>query len=297
MPGRSGPLMDVSVRVIGPMAERCQNLVDDMNLKELSLSSRKRALKAKDKLARETSARMLVANLYQHWKADPKGTIGVMLTKNWYSHRRQEIGPDITYGGVKGFLDYLCGRHLIEIVSKGRKHPNAKQGIPTQVRAKQGLIDYLDQGDVSPSDISRTYPSIILKASRAEGKKPLRLERNEVTQELEAGVNQINKLLLNRWADLEIPDADMAKLREEGINLPSRLYTHRTVYRVFNNGSFDQGRRFYGGWWQQIPSGPTAWRKAARSENDDHGLTPNMTRAPIGALVISTRTGWFCCRH
>ena len=52
-----------------------------------------------------------------------------------------------------------------------------------------------------------------------------------------------------------IPDADMAKLREEGINLPSRLYTHRTVYRVFNNGSFDQGGRFYGGWWQQIPSG------------------------------------------
>jgi len=30
---------------------------------------------------------------------------------------------------------------------------------------------------------------------------------------------------------------------------------HRTVYRVFNNGSFDQGGRLYGGWWQQIPSG------------------------------------------
>ena len=32
------------------------------------------------------------------------------------------------------------------------------------------------------------------------------------------------------------------------------MYTHRTVYRVFNNGSFEEGGRFYGGWWQQIPS-------------------------------------------
>ena len=56
-----------------------------------------------------------MANLYQHWKADPKGTVGIMLTKNWYSHRREEIGPNITYGGVKGFLDYLCGRLLIEV--------------------------------------------------------------------------------------------------------------------------------------------------------------------------------------
>jgi hypothetical protein len=236
------------------MAERCQGFVDDMNSQEMNTGTRTRALKEKDKLAREASARMLMANLYQQWKVDPKSTVGVMRTKNWYSGRREEIGPNITCRGVTSFLDYLSGRHLFEIVSEGRKHPDAREGIPTQVRAKQGLIDYLEQGDVSSFDLSRTYPPIILKASRAEGKKPLRLERNEVTEKLEAGVNRINALLLKRSADLQIPDADMAKLREEGINLPSRLYTHRTVYRVFNNGSFDQGGRFYGGWWQQIPS-------------------------------------------
>lgn len=67
-------------------------------------------------------------------------------------------------------------------------------------------------------------------------------------------VHKINELLLGRWADLELPDAEMNALKNEGINLPSRLYTHRTVYRVFNNGSFEEGGRFYGGWWQQIPS-------------------------------------------
>jgi hypothetical protein len=73
--------MDTNLSVTGLMAERCQSFVDDMIWRETNLGDRKRALKAKDKLARETSARMLVANLYQHWKADPKGTVGIMLTK------------------------------------------------------------------------------------------------------------------------------------------------------------------------------------------------------------------------
>jgi hypothetical protein len=31
-------------------------------------------------------------------------------------------------------------------------------------------------------------------------------------------------------------------------------FGNRQLYRVFNNSSFDEGGRFYGGWWQQIPS-------------------------------------------
>lgn len=30
--------------------------------------------------------------------------------------------------------------------------------------------------------------------------------------------------------------------------------TRNRIYRVFNNQSFDEGGRFYGGWWQRVPS-------------------------------------------
>ena len=74
-----------------------------MNFKELSLSDRKRALKAKDKLARETSARMLVANLYQRWKADPKVTIGIMCARGQEGDlRKHPIYPPLSIKGVKG---------------------------------------------------------------------------------------------------------------------------------------------------------------------------------------------------
>jgi hypothetical protein len=83
---------------------------------------------------------MLVANAYQRWKADPKGIVGIVLTKNWHSLHREKIEPNNTYIGITNFLDYLCGRHLIEIVSKGRKYPNSKQGIPTHNIARRGVV-------------------------------------------------------------------------------------------------------------------------------------------------------------
>ena len=169
------PLLEPNLAIIGPIADRCQSFVDQMIWRESELGNRKRSLKEQDKLSRYRSANMLLANLYQQWKADPKGTIGVMLTKHWYSDRRAEIGPHITHAGVTRFLDFLSNQHLIEIVSKGRKHPDAKQGLPTQVPARRRLIDYPDQGDVSTSDVINNHPPIILKSSRVDGRKEANL--------------------------------------------------------------------------------------------------------------------------
>lgn len=77
----------------------------------------------------------------------------------------------------------------------------------------------------------------------------------------------INDYLEDHWIDLCIPDDELLQaltnrsLDEDG--LPGQrtnnrshfnLATQRTLYRVFNYGSFEHGGRFYGGWWQQIKS-------------------------------------------
>jgi hypothetical protein len=67
-------------------------------------------------------------------------------------------------------------------------------------------------------------------------------------------VNIINRVLLNHWADIELPHSKLMALRDKGIYLEETLYTRRTVYRVFNNSTFDDGGRFYGPWWHTIPS-------------------------------------------
>ena len=59
---------------------------------------------------------------------------------------------------------------------------------------------------------------------------------------------------------------DIPQFSEKGIALPSKGNKNQTykislnqsdkiVQRIFNNNSWEDGGRFYGGWWQRIPSG------------------------------------------
>ena len=151
-------------------------------------------------------------------------------------------------------LDFLSSSNLIEIVSEGRKHPNAQQGIPTQIRARQGLIDYLDQDEISPLHFCTEYPQLILKAGKEDSKRHLMIPDTLEAQQLASGVDQINEMLDFHWADIELPDAELKQIDVSGLHFPDALYNERTVRRIFNNGSFDEGGRFYGGWWERVPS-------------------------------------------
>ena len=65
-------------------------------------------------------------------------------------------------------------------------------------------------------------------------------------------MDQINEMLDFHWADIELPDAELKQTDVSGLHFPDALYNERTVRRIFNNWSFDEGGRFYGGWWQRI---------------------------------------------
>ncbi len=92
-------------------------------------------------------------------------------------------------------LSFFGERNLVEVVSEGRKHPDAKQGIPTQIRARQGLIDYLDQDDASPFDFRSVYPQLVLKAGKEDSKRHLTIPDTDEAQQLASGVDQIKCLV------------------------------------------------------------------------------------------------------
>src|SRR5665213_2823864 len=53
----------------------------------------------------------------------------------------------------------------------------------------------------------------------------------------------------------EDPEAEMEAFQNDERDRPKFVEFERVrLYRVFNNGSFKEGGRFYGGWWQGIPS-------------------------------------------
>ena len=130
-----------------------------------------------------------------------------------------------------------------------------------------------------------------------------RLKRFTDTDEIRKMRKQLEKwndfLENNHHIDLLLPDAkieDLYEKEDKDEKWEAFLHDERDrpkfvefervrLYRVFNNGSFNEGGRFYGGWWQNVPSeyrqfitinGHTTW------EYDYSTLHPAMLYAELG---------------
>jgi hypothetical protein len=109
---------------------------------------------------------------------------------------------------------------------------------------------------------------------RLRGEKPARgtaplltYDPTDETARMEANLRAYNRFLLeDHWIDLLISDRDFQALSQDvdderdefGDEDDGRweldLHGRNQLYRVFNNGRFTDGGRFYGGWWQGVPS-------------------------------------------
>ena len=81
---------------------------------------------------------------------------------------------------------------------------------------------------------------------------------------------RVNLLFANRCIYLDLPDATL----QPGLHSPQSTlnagdgapqgaeipinFSHTSLKRMFTRGRLDRGGRFYGGWWQQVPS---SWRR------------------------------------
>lgn len=76
-------------------------------------------------------------------------------------------------------------------------------------------------------------------------------------KEMRDNLRLINHFFSGHWADLRIKDEDFASLQERLLLDDEKQpvdFSKRALVRIFSNGSFEQGGRFYRGWWQQVPS-------------------------------------------
>ena len=112
------------------------------------------------------------------------------------------------------------------------------------------------------------HPAIILKPdldsetillrNTIDGRRQLQEYDNKIkTDSYRDNLKYINKCFIKHWPDLRIMDTEVStlsnRIEKESDKEPIDL-SSRTLVRVFSNGSFKQGGRFYRGWWQNIPS-------------------------------------------
>jgi hypothetical protein len=175
-----------------------------------------------------------------------------------------------------GALNSLYNFGYLKEVSRGSYNRNGK-GPPsttTKYAATKTLLDLFDpEQQLQTLFIPKPKrETITLKAPNENadlGNEAVLSdwEDTPTTIKIRENLEIINENMLRHWYDLYIADetydlllkeiaqrrrrskTEEERQKKEPINL-----SNRTLRRVFNRNSFEMGGRFYGGWWQNIPS-------------------------------------------
>ena len=226
--------------------------------------------------------KVILLDLYLAWLDDPELHIAVHMTTAAYSDgtvankgksRYNELHIKVSTMKV---VHYLGDAGLIG-VETGKEGIGDWDGRITRIWPYPPLISLFEAAAFGELDIgySEDRETIVL---RDEDKfdveyveADLDLETRSLIREMRPVLSQYNKLLERTFIDIP-------SLNEPRIELPEKTKRRRSnkplfvaithqnkfVRRVFNNNSFNEGGRFYGGWWQRIDS---KFRKDIRMNN------------------------------
>ena len=154
-----------------------------------------------------------------------------------------------SYAHTKGVIDALIESELIDW-KPGFFYREDGQGKLSIIRANRALVDFLsyDVG-LRPEDVAFQYHPELL-VLRDYAKQPIDYKETSETTGLRYKLQRYNDCLNAHSIDLVGLGEAEKTLRG---NYPVDM-TRTTYHRVFSNGSFKMGGRFYGTWWQNLKS-------------------------------------------
>lgn len=210
------------------------------------------------------AVRCIILDLYVAWLTDPSYEIGVSLGKDSFSQKTRYNALFLRYDT---FHPAYSGLRTLGYILKVRPHfhdPKTGVGRVTRIRATPKLIELLTgAGRLTLADVRyRTGDDarevIIL---RDEYKELADYRDNAATISMRSDLSRINDMLARHWIDLYRTDVDTdalnTRMRQRHLRDPMKPpyldVTARELRRIFNNSDWQQGGRFYGGWWQTIP--------------------------------------------
>lgn len=180
---------------------------------------------------------IVLANLISAYSKEPNRYVAYSRNRNAYRFARY-TGAGVKFAPMMHAIDALIeGRWVVH--EKGYSALGGQRGRQSRLKAQPHLVRMLTCFyGITPEMISRVGgcpESIILKD---EYKRKIDYVDDKRTTEMRALIDAYNDFL--QTADITIAD-----------EAPIRPATDcRAVHRVFNNGSFELGGRFYGPFWQ-----------------------------------------------
>lgn len=238
--------------------------------------------------------RLIVLNLYNTAFIDRTRYIAYSRNKTTYTKLRKSryLAFNLSYDSTVNCVDELMNLGYIEGVD-GFYFPLINYSRSAKMRATDKLIELCLQYAVNPFQFSQNPAEevIILKTKDSATRKKYQIDYADTadTVLMRNNLHIINREIENHFIGLNVCDDTLADINkailgletsdcaayddfedyeddadaEEGdVNWKSGNEKYRPyldmskikLKRIFNNGSFEQGGRFYGVWWQAIPS-------------------------------------------
>jgi len=245
------------------------NMQDKSQLEELiketvkrieTKEGRSRSRTAEEQLRFEHATRVLIVDLWKAVRSTPIRECSINKRSGWYSENPRYRDPLLTYTQMIAVFDGLLRIGFIEVTKLGHFDRVTYQGNTTRFVARDELLERLQELEGHPAiSIKPDFnaETIILR-DKVDGRKVLQeYEDTPATERHRANLKKINSCFLKHWCDLEVQDTEVANLEARIANHATKQpidFSQRTLVRIFSNGSFKQGGRFYRGWWQNVPS-------------------------------------------
>lgn len=221
---------------------------------------------------------LIVLNLLSKYNLCPSGYVKYSRMNGVYARMKNTglryVPFPVSHACITTLTDALMSPELAMIDhDMGYHFPEQGRSKPSRMRATPKLIDHIEKHDALSAVVERSpaAETIILKDS---DKNLLGYDDNSKTIGMRNNLQIINGMLDGHFIGLCVADQVLAQIKQRLLDMsedeihdevPNVLDLSRPrLYRVFNNGSFDQGGRFYGVWWQSIPK---EYRRYIRIDN------------------------------
>ncbi|MFC1567820.1 hypothetical protein ACFL3K_01280 [Pseudomonadota bacterium] len=212
-------------------------------------------LKKVDKNKYKKHLKVIVLDLLSAHLSNPSLYIGYSRSTASYSGSSRYKQLHINYRPLIKVIDALIELDYIDH-KKGFHDSRTGIGKQSRMKANPKLIALLrDKHKVSSKMIARSEDEEVI-ILRDKDKNNIEYEDTPDTDAIRQKLRLINQAIDKAHINLHVTDEDQNTINERLSKEKGKQpidFTRKKLSRVFNNGSFEQGGRFYRGWWQQVP--------------------------------------------
>jgi hypothetical protein len=261
--------------------ELVQEIIKEIEQRE----QRQRARRESAQINFEYCVEYLLTQLWKNALSIPPSKTLISRHKGYYSECPRYRDGRLTYNQMMAVFNGMIDCRLIELTDVGYYDRLRMTGETTRILPTDQFMDRLEnlEGHPAITLVPNTNEEVIILRDKIEGRRvDIDYKDTLKIDTYRENLRKINDCFLKHWVDLRIKDTEVSKLAErvnqDSLKDPIDL-SRRTLTRIFTNGSFEEGGRFYRGWWQNVPSEYRQYitiDEGVTTEYDFSQLSPHM---------------------